>query len=268
VRARAQAGWPALRYVRTDRPGLGTAHNEGLAVAQGELVAITDDDVIVDKQWLSALAQAFREVPEAACATGLILPLELETYEQELIEQYGGFARGFERRVYSLHQHRPEDPLFPYTAGRFGSGANMAFATDALRDIGGFDSALGVGTPARGGDDLAAFVSVLLAGHALVYEPAAIIRHRHHRNYPALRAMAEGYGIGFGAYLASLVTAHPSTLLDVARRAPSAVAYLLGADSPKNRGKSSNYPKELTTLERLGMLRGPWGYVKSRWRYR
>jgi glycosyltransferase involved in cell wall biosynthesis len=268
VRARAAAGWPTLRYVRTERPGLATAHNHGLAVAQGELLAITDDDVIVDREWLSALAQAFREVPAAACVTGLILPLELETYEQELIEQYGGFARGFERRVYSLDHGRPDDPLFPYTAGRFGSGANMAFATEALRDIGGFDAALGVGTPARGGDDLAAFVSVILAGHDLVYEPGAIIRHRHHRNYAALRTMAEGYGVGFGAYLASLVAARPRTLVDVARRGPGAVAYLLRADSPKNRGKSANYPKELTRLERLGMLRGPWGYVKSRRRYR
>jgi GT2 family glycosyltransferase len=257
-----------VRYVRTERPGLGLAHNHGLDAATGEVVAITDDDVVVDEQWLSALAEAFRESAGTACVTGLILPLELETRAQALLEQYGGFARGFERRVYSLDADRPDDPLFPYTAGRLGSGANMAFARDALRAVGGFDPALGAGTPARGGDDLAAFVQVLLAGHRLVYQPDAVVWHRHRRDLDGLRSMAEGYGIGLGAYLASTVARRPSTLLDALRKARGAPAHLLRADSPKNRDKGRDYPRELDRVERLGMVRGPAAYARSRWRSR
>jgi O-antigen biosynthesis protein len=253
-----------VRYERTERPGLGLAHNRGLEAATGAVVAITDDDVVVDPQWLSALVEAFRSGPGTACVTGLILPIELETRAQALLEQYGGFTRGFERRAYSLGHDRPDDPLFPYTAGRLGSGANMAFATGALRALGGFDPALGAGTPARGGDDLAAFVRVILAGHRLVYQPDAVVWHRHRRDFAGLRAMAEGYGVGLGAYLASTVAARPASLVDALREARRVPAYLLRADSPKNRGKGREYPRELERIERLGMLRGPAAYVRSR----
>lgn len=261
-------GDPRVRYVRTERPGLAVAHNLGLDAASGQVVAITDDDVVADPQWLSALVQAFREHDGTACVTGLILPIALETRPQALLEEYGGFSRGFERRVYSLGAERPDDPLFPFTAGRLGSGANMAFDAGALRALGGFDPALGAGTPARGGDDLAAFVQVLLAGHRLVYQPDAVVRHRHRADYDGLRAMARGYGVGLGAYLASTVAARPAVLLDMARRARAVPSYLLRPDSPKNRSKGSSFPAELTRIERLGMVRGPLAYLQSRWSWR
>jgi glycosyltransferase involved in cell wall biosynthesis len=252
-----------VRYLRTARPGLAVAHNHGLQAVTGDITAITDDDVMADPQWLSALVEASRDT-RAACITGLILPFELETHEQALLEQYGGFSRGFQRRVYSLGTAQPDDGLFPYTAGRFGSGANMAFDTRILRSLGGFDPALGAGTPARGGDDLAAFVQVLLAGHRLVYEPGAIVRHRHRRDYAGLRAMAEGYGVGLGAFLTSVVASRPVTLLDMAAKGPKALSYVVRADSAKNRDKGVGYPRDLTRIERLGMLRGPLAYVESR----
>jgi len=257
-----------VRYVRADRPGLAVAHNHGLGAATGDIIAITDDDVVVDAQWLSAVIEAFRAFPGTACVTGLILPFELETRPQALLEQYGGFSRGFDRRAYSLGSDRPDDPLFPYTAGRLGSGANMAFEARALEALGGFDPALGAGTPARGGDDLAAFVQVLLAGHRLVYQPEAIVRHRHRRDFDGLRAMADGYGVGLGAYLASTVATRPSVLLDVMRKARGVPSYLLRSDSPKNRGKGRGYPRELDRVERLGMIRGPAAYARSRRRSR
>ena len=48
--------------------------------------------------------------------------------------------------------------------------------------IGAFDPALDVGTPTRGGGDLEMFFRVLKDGYALVYEPRAIVRHRHRRD--------------------------------------------------------------------------------------
>ena len=49
----------------------------------------------------------------------------------------------------------------------------MAFRTAVLRDLGGFDEALGTGTPAQGGEDLLMFVRLLSGGGRLAYEPAA-----------------------------------------------------------------------------------------------
>jgi glycosyltransferase involved in cell wall biosynthesis len=256
----------ALRYVRASRPGLALAHNTALDLVTGDVVAFTDDDVEVDPWWLSAVAETFAET-EVTCVTGLILAAELETSAQLWVEQAGGFARGFEERRFSLARPSP-DPLFPFTAGRFGSGANMSFRTGWLRDRGGFDRAMGAGTPARGGDDLAAFCRVVLDGDVLAYQPAAIVRHWHRRDYAGLRRQSFGYGIGLGAYLTATAWRQPSLVAQMARRAGPAAAHLLAHDSAKNQGKRSDFPVELTWRERAGLALGPPAYLLSRWRYR
>jgi GT2 family glycosyltransferase len=255
--------WPfAVRYVYCGQSGLARAHNAALPHVTGAVIAFTDDDVIVDGEWVSALASAFAD-QSVACATGLILPVELETVAQVRIEQAGGFARGFQRRVVSLTDP-PDDPLFPFTAGRLGSGANMAFRAEWLRAAGGFDAATGAGTVARGGDDLLAFLRVILAGRTLVYEPSAIVRHRHHRDDDQLRRQAFGYGVGLGAYLTAAACHEPAAVRRMVRRAPQALRHLLAGDSPKNAGISAGYPRELVWRERLGVLTGPIAYARSR----
>jgi GT2 family glycosyltransferase len=174
---------PHLRYTREDRPGLGRAHNHGLGLARGEMVAMTDDDVVPDPEWLTELVRAFAVDERVGCVTGLILPYELETPAQLWFEQYGGFGRGFNRRVFDLSEHRPADRLYPLTAGKFGAGANMAFRTHVLRSIGGFDPTLGPGTPTLGGEDIDAFFRVITAGYQLAYEPGAFVYHVHRREY-------------------------------------------------------------------------------------
>jgi glycosyltransferase involved in cell wall biosynthesis len=268
--ARTLAGrqdWPfTLRYLRAARPGLGLAHNEALRAVTGEIVAFTDDDVEVDGEWLSAFAEAFTETG-AACVTGLILPAELETRAQLLVERAGGFARGFTRRTFTSDMPDPE-PLFPFTAGRFGSGANMAFRTGWLLSHGGFDPATGAGTPAKGGDDLIAFLRIIVDGGTLVYEPAAVLRHWHRRDYEGMRRQAFGYGMGLGAYLTAAVWSRPLLLAAMLRRAGPAAVHMLGSHSEKNSGRGESFPRELVWRELAGVLAGPLGYTRSRWRYR
>ena len=81
--------------------------------------------------------------------TGLILPLTLESQSQLLLEQFATFGKGFHRKVYRLPDAASQDPLFPYTAGSIGSGANTAVLREAARELGGFDISLGPGTPSR-----------------------------------------------------------------------------------------------------------------------
>ena len=85
-------------------------------VARGNILAFTDDDVIVDPYWLVGLVRGFSITEHVACVTGLILPAELETQAQFLFEEYCGFTRGFIRRVYDLKENRPKLPLHPYIA--------------------------------------------------------------------------------------------------------------------------------------------------------
>ncbi len=263
----SRRAWPfPLRYVRVPRPGLALAHNAALGEVTGEIVAITDDDVQVERGWLAALAGAFTS-PETTCVTGLIVPAELETRAQLLVEQAGGFGRGLTPRTFARGMPEPS-PLFPFAAGRLGSGANMAFRTEWLVSRGGFDQATGAGSPARGGDDLIAFLKVITDGGTLVYEPAAVVRHWHRRDYEGLRTQAFGYGVGFGAYLTASLCARPALLGAMLRRTVPALRHLLDPDSVKNEGREPGFPRELVWRERAGMLAGPFAYAVSRWHYR
>ncbi|MFF2774800.1 glycosyltransferase [Streptomyces sp. NPDC058052] len=263
-----------VRYVREDRPGLAAAHNAGVAAAGGEVLAFTDDDVIADPRWLTALAAPFAADPGLGCVTGLILPARLTTPAQILLESHGGFAKGFAPRLYDPARPPADEPLFPFTAGSFGSGANMAFRASALRRAGGFDPATGTGTPARGGDDLYAFVAVLAAGHRLRYTPDALVWHHHRETWQDLRNQAYGYGAGLTAYLTATLVRRPALLPALLARVPRGLAHARtmtaerggGSDGvPGEHGTRHHpWPASLSRLERRGMLYGPLGYLRAR----
>ncbi|MEY9968258.1 GT2 family glycosyltransferase [Streptacidiphilus sp. MAP12-16] len=249
-----------VRYIREPLRGLAAAHNRGLAETLGEIVAFTDDDVVVDPGWLDALVSGFVDA-RVGCVTGLILPARLHTRTQVLLETHGGFSKGFHGRRYRLDRPPADQPLFPFTAGRLGSGANMAFRTDVLRGLGGFDPAIGTGTPARGGDDLLSFFRVVVHGHDLVYQPEALVWH-HHRDRPEdLDGQAFGYGAGLGAYLAAALLHEPRMLPALLRRLPRGVRHALASTGAETR---PSWSARLSRLQRRGLLYGPYGYLRSR----
>ncbi|MZE50974.1 glycosyltransferase [Streptomyces sp. SID5770] len=265
-----------VRYVREDVPGLAVAHNTGLAAADGTVVAFTDDDVVADPHWLTALTEPFAADPGLGCVTGLILPARLATPAQVLLESHGGFAKGFAPRLYDPARPPADEPLFPFTAGSFGSGANMAFRADALRRAGGFDPATGTGTAAKGGDDLYAFVAVLSAGFRLRYTARALVWHHHRDTWQDLRNQAYGYGAGLTAYLTATLVRRPWLLPALLARLPRGLAHARTMTArrgeapdggvPGEHGTHHPWPRSLSRLERRGMFYGPLGYAKARLR--
>ena len=199
--------YPQVRYVREPRPGLDWARNRAILEAKGEIIAYTDDDVAVDPGWVKGLAQVFSENPDVMAVTGLVVPYELEAESQVLFEAYGGFGRGFERKWY--RKSGAKMPWQWFGAGQFGTGANMAYRRSVFETIGFFDLALDVGTITNGGGDLEMFVRILKAGHTLVYEPKAMIRHRHRQEYEKLRKQISYNGVGLYAYFSCLAMAYP-----------------------------------------------------------
>ncbi|MEM8530331.1 MAG: glycosyltransferase [Chloroflexota bacterium] len=253
-----------VRHVREDRPGIEWARNRGVAESKSDIVAFTDDDVRVDRHWLVSIARAFACSDNVGCVTGLTLPAELEAPSQLWFEQFGGFNKGFDRRVYDLDQHRPDDRLFPYTAGKFGSGVNMAIRTSVLRRLSGFDPSLGAGSPARAGGDIDLYFRIVTRGYQLVYEPNAIIHHFHRRDYAKLHRQIYNYGVGLTAFLTKSVLEQPHRFIDIAKKLPIGLLYALNPRSAKNAKKQGSYPQELTKLELQGMLYGPLAYLRSR----
>ena len=133
------------------------------------IIAFTDDDVSVDAGWVEAIGRLFAGEPDVDAVTGLVVPDETDVEAQRLFEEYGGFSRGFDRRYERVDTVSCERAARRHGgAGRFGTGANMAFRRRVFERIGLFDPALDVGTPTNGGGDLEMFFRVLKEGGTTV----------------------------------------------------------------------------------------------------
>jgi hypothetical protein len=199
------------------------------------------------------------------CVTGLVMPMESETRAQGWFEQFGGYCKEqCIRRLFNLTDQRAENPLYPYNIGSFGAGGSMAFRRSMLLEMGGFDATLGPATPTLGGEDIDAILRVILEGHSLLYEPAAIVRHPPYREYAQLRRQIQGYGTGLTACLFKNVVTKPRLLPDFLVKLPRGLLFAFSSRSPHQAGKAVGYPKELTWLEIKGLLYGPLAYLRSR----
>lgn len=251
---------PKVRYVLEERKGLSWARNRGIYAGRGELIAFTDDDIAADPSWLSAFWRNFSLGEHVACVTGLVLPSELETPAQLLCEQYANFNKGFARRVFDNHLSAPG---YPYLAGQFGTGGNMAFRRTFLQKLGGFDGRLGAGMPSCAGEDLDIFFRTIKSGATLVYEPGALIWHSHWPDYPTLLNRLGSYGKGLAAYMVNMVHKNPRRLPELLWQAPFGFYYLTSKKSNKNRNRPADFPQELSRAEWRGLLAGPWSYWQS-----
>jgi len=252
-----------VRRVEEPRAGAPRARAAGLAAAREPFVAFLDDDVIADRAWLARIADAFASDPAVAAVTTRIRPAELAAPAQRWLEQFGGFDKGTRRRVFDLGPNRAPDSLYPYSPGLYGSGASMAFRTRTLRELGGFDLRLDIG-----GEDLDVLMQIVLGGHRLVYEPAAVAWHRHPADAASLKRTMFLYVAGLTALMTKHGLSDPACARYLLVRLPRAARLVLDPRSRKNAGKRDDYPAELTRAERLGMLAGPFLFAGSSWRAR
>lgn len=264
---------PSVTLVTEPIPGLSYARNTGLHAATGEIVCFTDDDVIVDPDWLTELAAGFARVPNVDCVTGLVPSGELRTRTQGYFDGRVSWSRNLEFRTYSLAHPPPDLPMFPFSIGEFGTGANFALRRAAALELGGFDTALGVGTRTGGGEDIDMFTRVILDGRILVMQPSAIVWHRNRDDLPALRVQARGYGTGLGAWITKLLL-NPRTARMVLVRSPHALKRLISLARRKPAAfeavtatERDEWDREISRvgwLELFSVARGPLSYALQR----
>lgn len=262
-----------LDYIVEPRPGLSWARNRAIDASSSEIIAWLDDDEKADRWWAAEIARAFFEHPEAGAVSGITLPAEIESQAQLWFEENGGHHKGrdFDSAMFSPATRRTQSPLYPYP--QFGTGGNMAFRREAIEAIGRFDTALGAGTVAMGGEDTAAFSEHLYAGGTLVYHPPAVIWHTHRSDMQALRELKRGYGRGITAFYLSFLLRHPESLSELVRLFPRAIRHVAPAGNSDSAPASA--PNEVPTpspplaheLYR-GLLEGMPMYVLARHRAR
>ena len=143
------------------------ARNRGVAASHGELLAFTDADCVPDPGWVRALAAAFED-HHVGLAAGSI-----EAWRADrLVERY--------QAVRALRAERTvRHPVLP-----FAQTANAACPRVVFDAVGGFDAAC-----AFGGDLDFCWRVQHSTGLRLVYEPGAVVRHRHRTTWRGLFAL-------------------------------------------------------------------------------
>lgn len=259
------AEFPGVVLICEPRQGLAYARNAGFIASQGDLVVTTDDDVLAPPGWLERLVAPFAD-EEVMVVTGNTLPLALETEAQRLFEAYGGLGRGPHfRKVGSEWFHSFRLQAVP--TWRLGATANAAFRATIFSHpgIGLMDEALGPGMPSGVGEDTYLFYKVLKAGFAIVYEPKAVVLHKHRREMAALRRQIYDYSKGHVAYHLTtwLRDGDVRALLHVCCLMPPwrvwQIIRLLIAEA---RG-TNTYSLSLLLLEIKGNLAGAFGLWRS-----
>ena len=186
-------------YVREDRPGLDFARNTGAARATTDIVAYTDDDVLLHPRWLEHMVAAFDEASIGA-VTGLVLPGELDTQAQRHFESFWSFGQGYDRIDYRADAFAAISARRVFPAWQVGAGASMAFRRAMFQQVGYFDERLDVGQAGCSGDS-EYWYRLLAAGIDCRYEPAAIAFHFHRREMAGLSYQIYSYMRGHAAAL-------------------------------------------------------------------
>lgn len=170
-----------IRRIYSER-GLSRARNKGLEQARGTIVGFPDDDCWYGAGFVERVRRFFDENPNIGVVTGRTID-----------------ANGCE----SVSKHLPHRMLISKTTVFQAGNSNTLFLrSSVLRDVTGFDEALGIGARFGSGEETDLLLRALAAGHIVAYEPGLTVFHQQSALLPddQLRR-TRSYAPGFGRVL-------------------------------------------------------------------
>jgi GT2 family glycosyltransferase len=181
----AKSGSIRVHYLFEPEQGASAARNRGLAETRGDLIAITDDDCIVDVSW-------FQEIEKAFADAG--------------VDMVGGRVELYDKqdKPVSLHTSRVRERYTaPWQTFGIAQGCNIAFRRHVVERIGVFDRRLGPGTRCLAAEDTDFLYRAFCAGFTIDYAPEIVVFHNHgRRTEEEARSLLVAYLRARGAWYA------------------------------------------------------------------
>lgn len=154
-----------FRYLEENRPGKSRAMNLGIGAARGEILAMTDDDVICAPNYIAAIRRTFQQHTVDGiqgrifldCVGGLPNWVGPELAAHLGLRDYG-------------------DTILEWNDNL--AGTNMVVLAAAARKVGGYDPDLGAGTPVGFAEDSDFSSRIRKAGGRFLYAPEVWVRHQ------------------------------------------------------------------------------------------
>jgi glycosyltransferase involved in cell wall biosynthesis len=172
----AHTGPFSVVSLKESQQGKGFALNLGLAHAAGDIVALTDDDVLPAQTWLQRIVGVFR-TRDVTFVFGKVLPRWGRVPPPELLLPSAQAIWG--PLAILDYGDAPTDYLPHSPRMRLPVGANLAFARQALVAIGGWRTDLGkVNNTLLSGEDHEVFSRLRKHGlYAGCYDPQNTVQH-------------------------------------------------------------------------------------------
>lgn len=164
-----------LRYVFEPVQGLSAARNRALREFRGEVLLFTDDDVVVDAQWLAAYAAAVMAYPQAGYFGGRVVPFYPDGRPRWLRDESEQLAL-IDGLLVRFHLG---EAVRPFEAGEpTPFGASFALRRALIERVGEFRRDLGVtgNIPGRG-EEADYLERAIASGACGVYVGTAIVNH-------------------------------------------------------------------------------------------
>jgi len=155
------------KYVFEGVQGKTYALNRGVKEAKGDIIALTDDDVIVDKNWLLNIENAFKE-NNIACVGGKILPI----WEKPQPKWLDGRCLLDILALVDLGNEmmKLSKPIV--------WGANLSMKSYVFKKYGYFDTSLGhTGAKIYGTEDTEMVQTILNHNETVIYSPNVLVYH-------------------------------------------------------------------------------------------
>ena len=165
-----------LKYLFEARQGKSFALNRGIESAKGEIIAFTDDDVLMDKEWLTAVIKATQQYQDYDGFGGRIISL-WKTRLPEWLAITGEYNSL--RGTGYLRDDGCNDKEYSETKNEMPCGANMFFRKRAIEENGLFRLDLGPkGKKLGAAEDTEYCSRMLQSGKRFMYIGKALLYHQ------------------------------------------------------------------------------------------
>lgn len=176
-----------IKYLHSER-GKSRALNLGIKETKGEIIALTDDDCVVPRDWIEKIVSFFKLHPDTAIVFGDVIEKEIDP------------AKGIGLTPHHYSKNRKYSGVYSMKKG-IGMGANMAIKRWVFEKVGCFDENLGPGTDLKASVDWD-FAYRTLAKGLIIYDTDLLkVEHSGSRNLKEAVRLGRSYHVSTTAFL-------------------------------------------------------------------
>lgn len=175
-----------IKVIVVEKKGVNIARNIGVKHSSGEIIAFTDSDCVVPRDWIKKIVERFKQY-EVGGIGGSI-----KRFYNTLLSRYADESLMPVLRVFKRRKIINDIEDFVSCP----AGCNMAFRREVLEKVELFDDRIKFGF-----DEIELIERLCRNGYKVLLDPEVIIQHKHRESLKELLRQVFNYGKGGGVLI-------------------------------------------------------------------